>query len=105
MNRLQRILERVKTDLDSLGVPWCLAGGLAVSVWGEPRLTRDIDVIVAVSSDQQTEELIRQLQDDSRLDVTRAKRGSRFGEMISRDSLRRHSEPGEARAKNLGGGS
>lgn len=62
MNRLQRILERVKTDLDSLGVTWCLAGGLAVSVWGEPRLTRDIDVIVAVSSDRQTEKLIRGLQ-------------------------------------------
>lgn len=62
MNRLQRILERVKTDLDSLGVAWCLAGGLAVSVWGEPRLTRDIDVVVAVSSDRETEELIRGLQ-------------------------------------------
>lgn len=62
MNRLQRILERVKTDLDSLGATWCLAGGLAVSVWGEPRLTRDIDVVVAVSSDRQAEELIQRLQ-------------------------------------------
>ncbi|MGA7614881.1 MAG: nucleotidyl transferase AbiEii/AbiGii toxin family protein [Thermoanaerobaculia bacterium] len=62
MSRLQTILEKMAADLDMLGARWCLVGGLAVSVWGEPRLTRDVDVAVAVEDDRQAEELIRELR-------------------------------------------
>lgn len=61
MNRLQEILERAKNDLDEIGVPWCLVGGLAVSVWCEPRLTRDVDIAVAASTDREAETTIREL--------------------------------------------
>jgi hypothetical protein len=32
--------------LDSAGVEYALAGGLAVAVWGAPRATKDIDLLV-----------------------------------------------------------
>ena len=41
--------------LDALGLPFALVGGFAVSVWCEPRFTRDIDLAVAVSSDEVAE--------------------------------------------------
>ena len=30
----------------ALGLPYCFIGGLAVLRWGEPRLTRDVDLTV-----------------------------------------------------------
>lgn len=61
MNRLHRILLGARGDLDSVGVAWCLVGGLAVSVWANPRLTRDVDIAVAVDDDREAEKLIRKL--------------------------------------------
>lgn len=34
------------SELDSSGVEYALAGGLAVAVWGAPRATKDIDLLV-----------------------------------------------------------
>lgn len=34
------------TELDKAGVEYALAGGLAVAVWGAPRATKDIDLLV-----------------------------------------------------------
>jgi predicted nucleotidyltransferase len=48
--------------LDELGTPAALLGGIAVSVWTEPRFTRDVDLAVAVGSDSDAERLIYQLQ-------------------------------------------
>lgn len=39
-----------------------MVGGLAVSVRGEPRTTRDIDIAVAVENDVDAESLVRELQ-------------------------------------------
>jgi hypothetical protein len=33
-------------QLNSLGIPHALAGGLAVSAWGRPRWTKDVDFVV-----------------------------------------------------------
>ncbi len=41
--------------------PWALVGGLAVSARTEPRLTRDVDLAVAVSDDDQAEATVRSL--------------------------------------------
>lgn len=62
MNRLAAALKRIAADLDEMGVSWAVVGGLAVSVRGEPRLTRDVDVAVAVTSDREAENLIRELR-------------------------------------------
>lgn len=61
VNRFERALVRVASDFASLDLTWALVGGLAVSVWAEPRLTRDIDVAIAASSDRDAESVVRRL--------------------------------------------
>lgn len=39
-------LRSVLTALDEGGVDYALVGGLAVAVWGAPRATKDIDLLV-----------------------------------------------------------
>lgn len=48
-------------DLDSIGCRWALVGGLAVAVRIAPRQTRDVDVVVAVESDSEAEDIVRAL--------------------------------------------
>lgn len=57
--RLQRALDRVASDLTSQQLPFALVGGLAVSVRAEPRLTRDLDLAVALADDAAAEASIR----------------------------------------------
>ena len=45
-------LHDVTAFLESHGVEYALAGGLAVAVWGEPRTTYDIDFVVASTESQ-----------------------------------------------------
>lgn len=47
MLNLYEELRRVIGALDAARVPYALAGGLAVSIYAEPRATQDIDVLVA----------------------------------------------------------
>jgi predicted nucleotidyltransferase len=42
----------------SAGVEFALVGGLAVSVWAEPRLTRDVDLAVSAADDAAAEEVV-----------------------------------------------
>jgi len=37
--------------LGSRGIPYAIIGGLALQRWGEPRLTRDVDVVVLVDAE------------------------------------------------------
>jgi hypothetical protein len=39
-------LRGVLAELDAAGVEYALCGGLAVAVWGAPRATKDIDILV-----------------------------------------------------------
>ena len=39
-------LRLVLSALDEAGIEYALAGGLAVAVWGAPRATKDIDLLV-----------------------------------------------------------
>jgi predicted nucleotidyltransferase len=61
MNPLTQTLVAIASDLEDLDVEWALVGGLAVSVWAEPRLTRDIDLAVNAESDGESERLVRDL--------------------------------------------
>lgn len=36
--------------LEAIGVPWMVAGGVAAILYGEPRYTQDLDVVVALSA-------------------------------------------------------
>ncbi len=61
MNRLRRDLARLGVDLRQLDAQWALVGGLAVSVRGEPRTTKDVDLAVAVEDNPELESLVRDL--------------------------------------------
>lgn len=52
---------RAAADLVDLGARFALVGGLAVSAWGQPRYTRDVDLAVAVDADEEAERLVREL--------------------------------------------
>jgi hypothetical protein len=60
--RLLSALQRTADVLRELGRPFALVGGLAVSIRVEPRFTRDIDLVVAISDDAAAERLVADLQ-------------------------------------------
>jgi predicted nucleotidyltransferase len=61
VSRLEGALRGIASELDRVGHPWALVGGLAVSARVEPRFTRDIDVALAVSDDTMAEALVHRL--------------------------------------------
>lgn len=61
MNLLEAALRQVIADLERLDARWAIVGGLAVSARAEPRTTRDVDVVVAVGTDAEAENLVRGL--------------------------------------------
>lgn len=46
------VLKHVSQALSSLPSPFALAGGLALAVWGYPRATRDVDLIIGVDASE-----------------------------------------------------
>ena len=52
MTSLEKALMRTAAFLDSEAIPYMVFGGFAVLHWGEPRLTRDIDVKVILDRDR-----------------------------------------------------
>ena len=44
------LLAPVVEPLERLGLPYCITGSVAASVYGEPRLTADIDVVLLLAS-------------------------------------------------------
>jgi len=44
MKDLFEVAKRVQEFLDAQGWQSCIIGGISVQRWGEPRLTRDVDV-------------------------------------------------------------
>lgn len=56
-------LDRLVTALESAGVPYMLTGSYASAVYGTPRSTNDIDVVIAPSSDE-LRRLVHQFPED-----------------------------------------
>jgi hypothetical protein len=44
----QKLLEKIATALDGASIPYMIIGGQAVLLYGEPRLTKDIDITLGV---------------------------------------------------------
>jgi len=53
----EEILARIGASLENHRIPYMIIGGQAVLLYGEPRLTRDIDIILGVNIDH-TDELL-----------------------------------------------
>ncbi|RLB55625.1 MAG: hypothetical protein DRJ42_05670 [Deltaproteobacteria bacterium] len=62
MVSLRQSLVRALADLESLGTPHAVVGGLAVSAHVEPRMTRDVDFAVGVDDDDEAEQVLFQMQ-------------------------------------------
>lgn len=60
-NPVTEAAAKASSNLDKVGARFALVGGLAVSAWGEPRYTRDVDVAVGDDDDEEAERLIRAL--------------------------------------------
>ena len=45
---IEDLLIKITGILKSLEIPYIITGGMAVSVWGRPRYTADIDVVVEI---------------------------------------------------------
>lgn len=61
MTSLRAVLTHAGEELDRRRVRYALVGGLAVSVHTEPRFTRDVDLAVAVTDDEEAEAVVRSL--------------------------------------------
>ena len=61
MNDVTRTLQAAVADLRDCGASFAIVGGLAVGVRSEARMTRDVDIAVAVADDAGAESLIRAL--------------------------------------------
>src|SRR4030042_5328376 len=46
------LLEKIARSLDRADIPYMLIGGQALLLYGEPRLTRDIDISLGISTNQ-----------------------------------------------------
>lgn len=49
---LQELLEKIALALEDRGIAYMVIGGQAVLLYGEPRLTRDIDITLAAGVDR-----------------------------------------------------
>jgi len=45
---IEYLLTKIAEILEKLKIPYAITGGMAVSVWGRPRYTADIDIIVEI---------------------------------------------------------
>lgn len=45
---IEDLLIKIVKILDKLKIPYIITGGMAVSVWGRPRYTADIDIVVEI---------------------------------------------------------
>ncbi len=58
----ETLLVKIGTILEDLSIPYCITGGYAVSVWGRPRGTFDIDVVVELQA-KNLKPLVRHLRE------------------------------------------
>ena len=77
------LLVQVAKALDALQIPYLVTGGIAVLVWGRPRFTADIDIVVEVSTRKTLETLRKKLHGISRFSYDDSE--------AVRDPLRGHS--------------
>ncbi len=63
MNAQETAARELHEFFQSLGLPYVVIGGLAVQLWGEPRVTKDVDLTVAVPTDRPSGVFVQQVLD------------------------------------------
>lgn len=56
----QHLLVKISKILSQLKIPYLVTGGMAVYVWGRPRFTADIDIVIELKKDK-IEQLVKTL--------------------------------------------
>src|SRR5688500_11412700 len=51
VNGLVAAVTAVARTLDEMSIPYMVIGGFAVTIWGEPRLTQDVDATITCQTD------------------------------------------------------
>ena len=74
---LATTIRRIADLLDGLGVRYHCTGGLVASLYGEPRLTQDIDIVISIRSGPDVERLISLLGKDHIIDPNAIRDGVR----------------------------
>lgn len=68
-NELLSVIERISALMGELQIPYHLTGGITSSFYGEPRFTQDIDLVLALSSqEEEISRFIEMLSDQFILD-------------------------------------
>ena len=60
---LQIVLSDIVKILEKLNVPFHITGGLVSSLYGEPRFTQDIDIVINITLKKDSLLIVNQLQD------------------------------------------
>ncbi len=63
MNEQEAAAWEVHQYFQSLGLPYAVIGGMAVQWWGEPRMTKDVDLTVVAPLDQPSSVFIQRVLD------------------------------------------
>lgn len=79
----QEVVVKIAKILDEVGIPYFITGGFAVSVWGRPRATFDIDIVVELA-EPKVEPLAKALR--------KMYRAGYIDELSARDAVRNKSE-------------
>ncbi|MDP1845987.1 MAG: hypothetical protein Q8L09_04590 [Candidatus Moranbacteria bacterium] len=66
----EELLFRIGNTLNKLKIPYIITGGIAVVVWGRPRFTADIDIVIELVPQKLDEifEELRKIDKDSYVD-------------------------------------
>lgn len=59
--KIKQFLVRISATLDELKIEYAVSGGIAVSVWGRPRYTADLDIVVEIASKEKIEAMTEKL--------------------------------------------
>ena len=59
---IQKFVNQIASILNQLEIDYIITGGIAVSVWGKPRHTADVDIVVEIDSVESIQDLIRDLK-------------------------------------------
>lgn len=59
--KIKQFLVEISQTLDELKIEYAVSGGIAVSVWGQPRYTADLDIVVEIGSEEKIKELVTAL--------------------------------------------
>lgn len=52
MNALIQLINTVSRYLQAEGIPHALVGGICVAIWGRPRATEDVDMLLDIKEEQ-----------------------------------------------------